>query len=322
MNDAVGTRGQDILRACSNCSVLGFGMKVLPISLGLAAIVTGPVLAQETPPKVSDDSLNIPGVFNSSLPGTEHKANLKLVVHPHFGDFTQRDYLRTPVALIYGVTGRWEMSEETDTYFSHGLGKQRLFSRAGLSGLGFATKYRIGDQLWPGWDIGVGAGYIFPVDHPPPEVTDGLKHLDSFVTFAHPLLNHPGVRVFFNLGSDLVKQTAIPAETTKNQLRDNSQNVTVGAVWTRGAFTYTLETSYSTTRLTGHIKQDVFGVRPGFVWELPKKFTFYSRGQWIFGLGLHVDHGPDGTDIGLSGKLRINFDFKRLWHSMGKSPTQ
>ncbi|MGA2444322.1 MAG: hypothetical protein ABSG50_02700 [Opitutaceae bacterium] len=295
-------------------------MKKLLVGLGLATVLAGPVNAQEATPRVSDDSLHIDGIFNSDLPGTEHKANLKLVVHPHFGDFTQRDYLRTPVSLIYGVTGRWEISEETDTYFSHGLGKQSFFSRAGLSGLSFATKYRIGDQWWPGWDIGVGAGYVFPVDHPPAEVTDGLKHLDSFVTFAHPLVKHPGVRIFWGLGSDLVKQTSIPAETTKNELRDNAQSLTVGAVWERGAFNYTLETSYTTTRLTGHTNHDVYGVRPGCVWELPKKFTFYSKGQWLFGLSLHVDRGPDGFDAGLSGKLRINFDFKRWWGAVKNHP--
>jgi hypothetical protein len=296
-------------------------MGKLLISLGLAATFAGSVAAQEAPHRVSDDSLHIDGVFNSDLPRTEHKFNLKLVVHPHFGDFTQKDYLRVPIRLIYGVTSDWEISQETDTYFAHGLGKQPFFSREGFSGLSLATKYRIGDRLWPGWDLGVGAGYVVPVGHPPPEVTDGLKHLNSFVTFAHQLERHPDVRVFWGLGSDLVQQTSIPFERTKNELRDNAQNVTVGAVWAHGAFNYTLETSYSTTRLTGHTARDLYQVRPGFVWELPKKWTFHSKGQWLFGLSLNATHGPDGNSVGASGKLRINFDFKNWWRSRKKQPS-
>ena len=88
--------------------------------------------------------------------------------------------------------------------------------------------------MWPGWDIGFGTSYAFPIDHPPAQVTDGLKHLSSFVTFAHPLPNHPDVRVFFSLGNDLVRQTSIPGEPSKNELCDNGQSVTAGAVWARG----------------------------------------------------------------------------------------
>ncbi|HUL52218.1 MAG TPA: hypothetical protein VLT83_02295 [Opitutaceae bacterium] len=289
--------------------------------LGVAAVFAASAAAQQAPPHVSDDSLHIDGVFNSDLPRTEHKFNLKLVVHPHFGDFTQRDYLRVPVRLIYGVTGRWEISEETDTYFAHGLRKKPFFSQEGLSGVGVATKYDIGNHLWPGWDIGVGAGYIMPVSNPPAEVTDGLKHLNSFVTFAHQLERHPNLRVFWGVGSDLVRQTSIPFERTKNELRDNAQNLTVGGVWAHGAVTYTLETSYSTTRLTGHTARDLYQVRPGFILELPKKWTFHSKGQWLFGLSVNAEHGPDGNSVGASGKLRINFDFKNWWRSKKPPPS-
>jgi len=291
------------------------------IGVGLAGMLAASLAAQEAPTRVSDDSLHIDGVFNSDLPRTEHKFNLKLVVHPHFGDFTQRDYLRIPIGLIYGVTSRWELSEETDTYFAHGLRHQGFFNREGFYGLALATKYQIGDRLWPGWDIGVGAGYITPVSRPPPEVTDGLKHLDSFITFAHQLERHPNLRVFFGLGSDLVRKTSLPYEQTKNDLRDNAQNITVGGVWARGRITYTLETSYSTTRLTGHTARDLYQVRPGFVLELPKKWTFHSKGQWLFGLSVNGTHGPDGNSFGASGKLRINFDFKNWWRAKKEPPS-
>ena len=277
----------------------------------LAVVGAAPVAAQQARPTVSDDSLHITGIFNSDLPRTERKFHLRLVVHPHFGDFTQRDNLRVPITLIYGVTSRWELSEETDTYFAHGLGKERLFSRAGFSALGVATKYRIGDQLWPGWDIGVSAGYISPIDHPPAEVTDALRHFTTSITFAHQLENHPAIRVFFAPSSDLVTHTTLAFEPTKNQLRDNSQGLTVGAVWERGVMTYTLETGYFTTRLTGHTSQDLYQVRPGFVFVIPRKWTFHAKGQWLFGLSMTASHGPDGNHFTFSGKLRINFDFKR-----------
>jgi hypothetical protein len=167
----------------------------------------------------------------------------------------------------------------------------------------------------------VGAGYAFPVSRPPPDVTDGLKHLTSFAIFAHPLPRHPGTRIFFGLASDMVTQTSIPAERTKNALRHDNQTVKVGAVWERGAFNYTLETSYSTTCLTGHTNEDLVQIRPVVVWELPKKLTFHAKGQWLFGLSMNVAHALDGTSIGASGKLRINFDFKRWLQPAKNQPS-
>ena len=37
-----------------------------------------------------------------------------------------------------------------------------------------------------------------------------------------------------------------------------------------------------------------------------------TPGKWLLGLGLRLSHGPDGNDIGVNAKLRVNFDFKRL----------
>jgi CubicO group peptidase (beta-lactamase class C family) len=64
------------------------------------------VSAQESPAaaKVPDDELNIRGVLETALPGTEQKYRLKLIVHPHFGDLHRLEYLRTPIGLRYD---RW-----------------------------------------------------------------------------------------------------------------------------------------------------------------------------------------------------------------------
>ncbi len=284
--------------------------------IGVLAALAAPALAQNAPPKVSDSTLSSTGVIDSTLPGTEHRSSLRVNVRPSFGDLLDRDVFRIPTTLIYGLTDRMEFSERTDLYFAHGLGHEPLFSHGGASAVTFGSKYHVGDRLWPGWDIGVGALYVLPVDHPPPDLTDGFRHLGTYITFAHPLASHRGVRVFSSLGSDVVRKTSIQGEQTKNQLADNSLSVMAGAVWDRGAFNYTFEASYATTRLIGHTQRDVFGIRPGFLWQLPKKLTFNSKGQWLGGLNLHVEHGPDGMGIGLSGKLQVGFDFKRWWRKV------
>jgi hypothetical protein len=284
---------------------------------GLLAV--GPLRADELPPapppsaaKPSDDDLRIQGVFNSVLPRTERKNSLRLVVHPHLGDLTKRDHIRTALGFRYGVTTRWEVSTEADSYFTHGLKKGGFFEDSGFSTLHLGTKYRLGDPLKLGWDTSVGLDWSRPLGSPPLDVTDGLRHLAPFVTASHDLEGHPGLRVFGGFGWDDVTQTTTRGELDKNELGDDSVNVSGGMLYERGPMTYAVELSYATTRFTSDVNRDVYAIRPSVVWVLPRKFTFGSNGKWLLGAGLRLTHGPDGNDIGVNAKLRVNFDFKRL----------
>lgn len=287
----------------------------------LAALLwpTAGLLAEDVAPspeaqaaKATDDDLQIRGVFNSVLPRTEKKNALRLIVHPHLGDCTKRDHLRTALGFRYGISTRWEASVETDAYFTHGLKQGSFFQESGFSTLLFGTKYRIGDPLNLGWDTSVGLNWKQPIGSPPLDVTDGLRHTAPFITASHNLAGAPGWRVFTGFGWDAVTQTTTRGELEKNELGDDSINVTGGVLYERGPVTYALEATYATTRFTAPVNRDVYTVRPSIVWVLPAKYTFGSKGKWLLGLGLRLSHGPDGNDVGVNAKLRVNFDFKRL----------
>ncbi|WP_438479146.1 hypothetical protein [Oleiharenicola lentus] len=276
---------------------------------GALLALTGLAAEKEVP----DDDLRIRGIFNSNLPGTEKKHSLRFIFHPHLGDLINEDYLRTPMGARYGITQQWEVSGEVETYFSHGLGDEKFFDRFGFSQVRFGTKYRFAKPLFADWETATGMDFSSPVGSPPAKVNDGLEHLMPFVTFARPLDGHPNVRVFWGLGADLVDRSSVPGQLRKNQLSDDSLNLTTGVVWKRGIMNYTLETNYATTRGIGQVDEDVFTVRPGFVWEVPEKYTKgYLGGRWLVGLGLRASFGEDGTDLGASAKVRVNFDFKKL----------
>ena len=111
----------------------------------------------------TDDELRIRGIFNSALPGTEQKHSLRLILHPHFGDVHQRDHLRIPFGLRYGVTERLEVMGETEAYVAHGLGHETAFSDAGFSALHFGTKYQLGKLPRTDWDTAIGLDYTRPM---------------------------------------------------------------------------------------------------------------------------------------------------------------
>src|SRR5262245_61103030 len=138
------------------------------------SVVSGLFLApltwgQPSSNTATDDELRIRGIFNSALPGTEQKHSLRLILHPHFGDVHQRDHLRIPFGLRYGVTERLEVMGETEAYFAHGFGHEAAFSHYGLSALHFGTKYQLGKVQ--DWDAAIGFDYTRPLGNPPTDVT-------------------------------------------------------------------------------------------------------------------------------------------------------
>lgn len=265
-----------------------------------------------SPAKASDDDLQIRGVFNSVLPKTERKNALRLIVHPHLGDLTKRDHIRTALGFRYGITKQWEATLEADAYFTHGLRHGGFFEDSGFSTLHLGTKYQLGDPLDLGWDTSIGLNWQQPMGSPPLDVTDGLRHTAPFITASHNLESAPGWRVFAGFGWDAVTQTTTRGSLDKNELGDDSVNLSGGVLWERGPVTYALEATYATTRFTTDVNRDVYALRPSVVWVLPARYTFGSKGKWLLGMGLRLTHGPDGNDVGLNAKLRVNFDFKRL----------
>ena len=278
-------------------------------------LLSGLALAGEGQPaaeKPTDDDLRVRGIFNSVLPRTEKKHSLRLIVHPHLGDLTKRDDIRTALGFRYGITTRWEATAEVDAYFSHGLKNKSFFEESGFSTVHLGTKYQLGKIFRLGWETSAGVDFSQPIGSPPIDVTDGLRHIAPFLSVSRPLAGAPGWRVFCGTGWDDVTKVSNRGALEKNELGDDSVNLSGGVLWERGTTTYALEATYATTRFTADVSRDVYALRPSVLWVLPAKYTFHSKGKWLLGIGLRLSHGPDGNDLGLNAKLRVNFDFKRL----------
>jgi len=267
----------------------------------------------------TDDELRINGIFNTALPGTEKRNSLKLIVHPHLGDLTDRDHLRSALGLRYGLTARWEATAEVDAYFTHGLEKGSFFEDAGLASFHLGTKYKLGDALHFGWDTAVGVDWSQATGSPPPDTTDGLRHFAPYVTFSRQLEDHPAWRVFWGVGYDDIAATSTVGNLNENQLSSDYGTLSGGFLFERRRMTYTMELSYATTDPSIDDRRDVYTLRPGIIWVIPERYTFGSKGKWLLGFGLRAGYGADGTDFGANAKLRVNFDFRRLLGSKRKT---
>lgn len=279
----------------------------------MAGLMFSSALAAEAPPLRELDDPNIHGIFDTELPRTEWRHSLRLIFHPHFGDFTQRDHLRIPSGVRYGFTEHLEATLEADGYVSHGLGDVSLGRRFGISGARATAKYRWPDWLQPQISTASGISVSSPLGNPPAEITDGLRHVTPFITFAHLLEQRRDVTGFVSFAYDATGRTNVRGMRRKNAFVDDSWSVTPGFIWRRGAFTYTLEASLASSAGVAGTSANVVSLRPAIIWELPRTFAFRPEGRWVVGLGLRAGFGPDGTDLGVSGKIRGDFDFRQLF---------
>lgn len=297
------------------------------LALGLAWSATGSVAATiEDPPvadlrtKLGDDELLIEEVFQSHLPTTLEKFALRLSVNPHLGDWQNKDHMRMTTTLRYGLTDHCELSVGSNLYFSHGHGDIRAFEDNGAANLKLGVKFNLGHPVFRTWETGIGMNYEFPTGHPPPELTDGLRHLRPYITFSHRCESRPNLRIFVGFRFDVVTHTSLPGEFATNAFQESSTGVTGGLVLDRDRLHYTLELSADTNRVIGHGGEDIFSIRPGVLWEIPTHGKWQIRSNWMVGLAVNSTFGPGGSSLGASFKLRYSSDLKNRFHRHRAKP--
>ena len=260
-----------------------------------------------------DEEIRLQQVFTSHLPDTMRESDLRLWIHPHFGDLRDHDHLRLGAGVRYGLTRWWEIGASTDIYFSHGLGDTQFGDKYGAAGVQLATKFNLGRRRFFGWDTAVGGDFDIPVGHPPAEVTDGLRHYGPWATFSRRWDSRPSVRFFWGIGADIIRQTSILGTYGRNQFVDHNARVTSGLVIDRGRVHYTFEFGVSSNRVIGSGHDDVITMRPAIIWEVPPRNDSKEKRNLVVGAGLNVQSGRNGTSIGGSLKLRYNLNLKALF---------
>lgn len=293
---------------------------ILRILLSSCVLMTVVARAADTIDRASSvreaDVRRIEGIFGSDLPTTEKKGSVRLIVHPHLGDLTNRDYMRLLTGVRWGVTDHTEVTASVEGYIDHGL--KRTSEGSGLGDLRFETKHSFGEELIPGYQTSVGINTLFPIGHPPVGMTNGHNEYIPYIVVGKRMESHPGLTVFLQTGLELLEKTSIPGSFERNDLHSSSLFVTPGLVYTRYPYHYTLEFTYATTSIVGHDNQNAFTIRPGFAWDLPPKYRFHVKGRVTVAVGLHVTFGPDGTSTGGGGKVRAEFGISRWFRRDAK----
>ena len=229
---------------------------------------------------------------------------VRLYVRPRVGDFVHRDYVRIPVGAKAKLTDNYELHTELESYFTHGL--------KDTAGYG-VSRYRLGGRydvqrgsLHP---IGYSTGFDFdtPLSRPPTELTDGHRHLLPYITASKMLVPDYNLVGYAGITLDFLSQTPLRANFGHNQLHSNSVTFSSGITRDYKRFRVALTGTWGTTKLLSDENHNVFALRPDVLIPLTKKPGPGARTHLLLIIGGEAVNGPDGTELGIDGSVRIEF---------------
>lgn len=301
-------------------------MRRLLLALLLAARLTGQTqpaspagnlqAAPEAPPPTPS---GIRGLFDWDLPTIDPSGTMKLILHPHLGDFVRRDYMRVESGVKWAVNDKLEIRAEATVFFTHGLGGSSD-DGYGIGEARLGSKYILRGWPTPNFETSLFMNMEIPTGSPPVNLTDGLNHYAPGFLSQHKSTRWPKLTTFSGAGLDLVSNSGIAGTPIRNQPLDDSVNITAGAIYDLGQVKWTLSATYATTAGLGDTTEHFYYLRPSLLWYVPKKYTFNSQTQWILGLGLRASYGPDGTELSLSNRVRAELTFRQFMDKVRRKP--
>lgn len=283
---------------------------LLAAGLALATALRATDVPKPFAPPPDDERLDkVNGIFDTDLPWTEAKGRLKVTLHPHLGDLTRRSYLRVPVGVRLGVNDHVEFSATIDPFFDHGF--RQGSAGNGIGDLQFGAKYAFLRWLKPAYGASVGLNLRFPTGHPPLEMTDGYNHYAPYIVVGRESRKVPGLQYFASATYDHMQKSGVRGTFQLNEPHSSNLLFGTGFVLDRFPFHTTLELGFQTTSLVGRGHKQFAFIRPGFAWDLPRRYTFHSDTRWLAGVSVKLADGPDGLHVDSGGKLRAEFSFQR-----------
>ncbi len=244
----------------------------------------------------------LPDLLDLGLPGFARTGAVQLIARPRFGDLLHEDYFRLPVGVRVQALEHWEIRSEARTYFTHGLRDSAGYGLYEVQA-GVKREWPITEQT--GWASGV--DFVTAVSRPPPGITDGMRHWVPYISNSFDLMPSKDVLGFATLSADLISRTSLPPDFRKNQLRQDSLMLTVGAARDFARFRVIVAASIGDTTLLSSSSEQVYALRPSIVIPILKRKDNTARAQLTFG-GRAV-WGPDGSDFGVNTSVRVDLRY-------------
>lgn len=263
--------------------------------------------------RMGDDLMGMTDFFETVLPGTLKKYNLVLDFSPKFGDVRNREFIRYPIGLRYGVAQDWELYGGL-TPFSPNPINSGVDHRwgPGEARFGFRHNTRHGFLFYQRATFGVECRV--PLGEPPVDLIDGYSHVKPFLTVSRDL-HWPSTQLYTTFSYDRAMQTTgRDRPTSPRVVRQHIGQVAPGFLYKPGEYGWFTEYEFR------HLDEDIgyrlsHGVRVGVIWDMPraKSQRFHLPGKWQIEMALKlVKEEGRSLDPGVVTRVRVRTTLREV----------
>lgn len=277
---------------------------VLAALLAVPAALTGAEPATTTAGRMRERVLQMTEFFDTMLPGVLGAKNVTVHLRPKFSDLRDREFMRFPFELHYGLTDRWELVGGLMPFVPNPINRGDQH-RWGPGELKLGVRHDLGRSLGFFNATTVGIETRAPLGHPPAVLNDHYTHVRPFVSVARTLHTWPSTTFYANLAYDrsldLTHRTAPPPEVVRRDIAE----VAPGLLYKPGEFGY-----FAEYRLR-HLREDngsrlAHEAQFGTIWDVPLARTakLSLPGKWQIDLACKAsqEEGRD-RDVGITARV-------------------
>lgn len=257
---------------------------VLPWSIGVTVWAGGPVARAAEPVSVAQRAqehwLRMTDLLDTILPGTLGAKNLLVRFTPKFADVRDREFIRIPLEVRYGVSERVDLIGGLTPFGPNPFNSGRDH-RWGPGEAKFGIRHDFG----PAWkfldDTTVGLESRVPLGKPPLVLNDRYAHVRPFLSADHELRGWRHATVYANLAYDrslaLRSRSKPPAEVVRRHVVEAVPGLLYKPGPVGGFAEYRLRAVEEKAA-----RYNVHEARIGAVWEVPRERSKKWRlpGSW------------------------------------------
>lgn len=263
--------------------------------------------------RIGGDLVGVSDFFDTVLPGTLKKYNLLLDFSPKFGDVRNREFIRYPIGLRYGLAQDWEVYGGLTPFSPNpfndgpdhrwGPGEARLGIRHNTAhGFLFYNHATIGLET------------RVPLGEPPVDLIDGYTHVKPYLTASRDL-HWPDSQIYTTFSYDWSADSmGRNRPTSPRVVRQHIAQVAPGYLYKPGEYGWFTEYEFR------HLDEEVgyrlsHGFKLGMIWDVPraKSRRWHFPGKWQIEIaGKIVKEEGRSLDPGIVTRVRVRTSLKEV----------
>lgn len=235
-------------------------------------------------------------IIETERAGTQRKYELEFSVSPRVEDAVDRDFVRMPLRIKYGISANWEASLTLGFFFENPFMQEET---SGMSHIVVGTKYLWKKALKPHVRTATSFSVLVPAADNE-EITDGYTHYQPRIIFTRTLTRMRRVELSASVGMDFLSGSSNSGEE-----KENSLSLTSGALYPAPPLSYFFEAVWTTTGSGG---RNSFFLTPGLRWDIrPRTQNTVLKGAESLSIGARF--GLDAADDEFTLVARFKYDF-------------